>query len=174
MQYVHTWPILDYYIYLKENPKIPNLTISFGIFNQNKWDLVEKLSNFQLWEEESRTVTEAAKQWCSLLEQQHSRYRWQNKQVKGKWIFYSKGLTYTQKDFINTMTEPKNLLRGITTQLHCTSARPWSRKRASSFSMAAPEEGAIYPIMILICPPLICRLGWQTRTDRNATWDEAD
>lgn len=40
--------------------------------------------------------------------------------------------------------------------------------------MAATEEGVIYPIRILAPPALICRPDLQTRTDRNATRDEAD
>lgn len=39
--------------------------------------------------------------------------------------------------------------------------------------MGVTEEGDIYPIVILASPPLVCRPGWQTRTDRNATRDEA-
>lgn len=68
----------------------------------------------------------------------------------------------------------KDFLRDITKQLYLKSALPRSSKMSSSFSMGVTEEGDIYPIMILASPPLICRPGWQTRTDRNATWDEAD
>lgn len=95
-------------------------------------------------EEEGITVTEVEKQWRSQLR------------------------ATQQAACIKTKAEPKTskemLLNNCISTMHCHDL-----VRCPSFNMGVTEEGDIYPIMILVSPPLICRPAWQTRTDRNAT-----